>query len=123
MRRVAITFMALMVVAIGITFAEGKDRRKTITFANDVTVNGTLVKQGTYDVRFDSETNEVMILKEGRMVATTRVEVQPTEKANAYNAAGFVEEPGGRILKTLSFRGDKRVLLVGPSSSQSAGTE
>lgn len=122
---IKMTLMSLMLVGLvmaGLVTAEAKDRSKTITFLNDVTVNGTLVSKGTYDMKFDSESNELTILRNGRQVASTKVEVKLTDRKNPHNSAGFVERDNARVLTSITFEGDKRILLVNPqATSQKAG--
>jgi pyruvate carboxylase len=124
MKKMLMTLMAMALIVAGLTVAEAKDRSKTITFLNDVTVNGTLIAKGTYDVKFDSESSEVSILRNGRVIATTKVEVKLTDRKNPHNSAGFVERDSKRVLTTITFAGDKRVLHVNPvNGSQNAGDE
>lgn len=124
MKKMLMTLMAVTLMTAGLTIAEAKNRSKTITFLNDVTVNGTLVQKGTYDVRFDSESSEVTISRNGRQIATTRVEVRLTDRKNPHNSAAFVEKENARILTSITFEGDKRVLLVNPASgTHNAGGE
>ncbi|NDD62814.1 MAG: hypothetical protein EBZ36_02355 [Acidobacteria bacterium] len=121
-KKMMMSLMLTVMVLAGLAVVEARDRSKTITFLNDVTVNGTVVAKGTYDVRFDSETNEVSILRNGRLVATTKVEVKLTDRKNPHNSAGFIERDNARVLTSITFEGDKRVLLVKPvGSSTSAG--
>ena len=124
MKKMLMTLMAVTLMTAGLTIAGAKNRSKTITFLNDVTVNGTLVQKGTYDVRFDSESSEVTISRNGRQIATTRVEVRLTDRKNPHNSAAFVEKENARILTSITFEGDKRVLLVNPASgTHNAGGE
>jgi preprotein translocase subunit YajC len=114
---------AFAVTLFGFVAAEAKDRSKTVTFLNDITVGETVVPKGTYNVKFNSTTNEVTFQQNGRLVATTRVEVQPTTRKNPHHSTGFVELEKGRLLKTLTFQGDQRVLVIadGAGSNQNAG--
>lgn len=122
MKKMLMTLMTMALVVAGLTVVEAKDRSKTITFLNDVTVNGTQVAKGRYDVRFDSQTNEISILRQGRLIATTQVEVKLTDRKNPYNTAGFVERDNQRLLTTITFAGDKRVLHVNQANgTQNAG--
>jgi hypothetical protein len=124
MKKMLMTLMAVALMTAGLTMVEARDRSKTITFLNDVTVNGTLIQKGTYDVKFDSESNEVTISRNGRQVATTKVEIKLTDRKNPHNSAAYVERDNARILTSITFEGDKRVLLVNPmSGSQNAGGE
>lgn len=114
---------AFAIALFGYVAVEAKDRSKNVTFMNDVTVGETVIPKGTYNVKFNSNTNEVTFQQNGRLVATTRVEVQPTTRKNPHHSAGFVELEKGRLLKTLSFQGDQRVLVIadGVGSNHNAG--
>jgi hypothetical protein len=115
--------IAFAIAIFGYVAVEAKDRSKTVTFVNDVTVGGTVIPKGVYNVKFNSATNEVTFQQNGRLVATTQVEVQPTTRKNAHNSAGFVELDKGRVLKTLTFQGDQRILVIadGTGGNQNAG--
>lgn len=124
MKKMLMTLMAVALMTAGLTMVEAKDRSKTITFLNDVTVNGTLIQKGTYDVKFDSESNEVTINRNGRQVASTKVDIKLTDRKNLHNSAAYVERDNLRVLTSITFEGDKRVLLVNSASgSQNAGGE
>lgn len=124
MKKMLMTLMAVTLMTAGLTMAEARDRSKTITFLNDVTVNGTLIQKGTYDVKFDSESSEVTISRNGRQIATTKVEVRLTDRKNPHNSAAFIEKEKARILTSISFEGDKRVLIVNQdAATHNAGGE
>ena len=55
--------IAVLLVTLAGTAAFGKTRKKDVTFTDNVTVNGTLVKAGNYQVAFDETSNELSILK------------------------------------------------------------
>jgi hypothetical protein len=65
---VALAMVALVALS---AFAAGKDkvRKETVTLLSDVTVNGTLLKAGTYDIKFDDKTGELEILRDGKVKA------------------------------------------------------
>ncbi len=123
MKKMLMTLMAVALMTAGLTMVEARDRSKTITFLNDVTVNGTLIQKGTYDVKFDSESNEVTISRNGRPVASTKVDIKLTDRKNPHNSAAYVERDNMRVLTSITFEGDKRVLLVnnGSGSQNAAG--
>lgn len=123
MKKTMIMMAVMAMLIIGAISAEAKNRSKRITFSNDVTVNGTVVKKGSYDVKFDAQNNEVTILDDGRVIATTKVDVQMVERKNPHNTAAFVERNNSRVLTTITFEGDRRILTVVDGGSQSAGSE
>ena len=69
------TLAALMICALAsiAIFAAAKDKVKTetVTFPSDVMVNGTLVKAGDYQLKFNEETGELAIMKNGKVKAKT----------------------------------------------------
>lgn len=68
-------FVLIGVIANGVAFA--KTIKKGITFAQPVVVNGTVVKKGDYDVVFDDQTNELTIVKNGKVVARAPAQLEP----------------------------------------------
>ena len=59
----------LMVGALTGVVAFAKVHKQKVTFDNDIKVNGTLVKKGTYDVKFNDESGQLSIEKNGKTVA------------------------------------------------------
>ncbi len=51
--------VVLMVGALTSVVAFAKVQKQKVTFENDIKVNGTLVKKGTYDVKFDDATGQI----------------------------------------------------------------
>src|SRR5438445_12672773 len=79
-------FLGLMIFALAGFMALGKEHDKIkkghVTFADNVMVNGTAVKAGDYDVRFNEQTGDLEILKGKKVVAKTMARMEPrTEKA------------------------------------------
>jgi len=60
--------------------AFAKVQKHKVTFENDTKVGGTVVKKGTYDLKFDDQTGQVSILKNGKAVAEAMAKVEPREK-------------------------------------------
>ena len=56
--------VVVMVGALTSVVALAKVHKQKVTFENDIKVNGTLVKKGTYDVKFDDETGQLSIVEE-----------------------------------------------------------
>jgi len=69
-----------MVGALTGVIAFAKVHKQKVTFENDMKVNGTLVKKGTYELKFDDESNQVTISKNGKTVAQAMARVEPREK-------------------------------------------
>ena len=76
-RQLAVMLLA-GAIAGGVTFA--KEVRKEVTFSQPVMVNGTLVKEGTYEAVFDDQTNELSIVKGRKVVARAPAQLGKREE-------------------------------------------
>jgi hypothetical protein len=68
--------MMVLVGVITSSVALAKEIKKQVTFSEPVVVNGTLVKKGTYDAVFNDETNELSIVKSGKVVARAPAQLE-----------------------------------------------
>jgi hypothetical protein len=101
---------------------KGKVEKKMITFPEDVMVNGTLVKAGDYEVKFDETAGELSIIKNGKVKAKTSAHVEArTDKAKS--TALRTREGGGNVeLIGVTFGGSSQDVVVGARGSVS-GTQ
>ncbi len=77
--------VVVMVGALTSVAAFAKTHKHRVTFENDIKVNGTVVEKGSYDVKFDDETNQLSIIKDGKVVAQTMAKLE----ARVKKAKGF----------------------------------
>ena len=103
--------IALVIVALSSVAAFAKTKRASVTFPNNIKVNGTLVKQGTYDLKFDEEANELSILKSGKVSAKTNTRTEKGAKADGvqFSSIGSGDE---RQLLSVTFSGSDQKLVV-----------
>jgi hypothetical protein len=120
------TFMlALLIGALASVSAlaggKGKIKTETVTFGSNVMVNGTLLKAGVYQLKFNEETNELSILKDGKVKAKTTAHLAPrTDKAR--NTAVRTSQNGNvSELIGFTFGGSKQDLVVGNSGGAVTG--
>jgi uncharacterized protein YeaC (DUF1315 family) len=66
----------VLVGAIASGVALAKEIKKQVTFTDSVVVNGTLVKKGTYEAVFNDQTNELSIVKGGKVVASASAQLE-----------------------------------------------
>src|ERR1041385_4145633 len=77
--------VVLMVAALTSVVALAKVHKQKVTFESDIKVNGTLVKKGTYDMKFNDETGQLSIVKNGKPVAEAMTKVEArTKKADDF---------------------------------------
>ncbi len=83
-------------------------------------VNGTLLKKGSYDIRFNEETKELSILKNGKVVAkaTTRIEKEDAKS----DSIKYSSRANGdsAVLVSVTFGGSDEKLVV--SGGEMAGS-
>src|SRR5438067_13289946 len=107
----AISALASFSVLAGAKGDKGKVEKKTITFPDDIMVNGTMVKAADYEVKFDEGAGELSIIKNGEVKAKTPAHVEPrNDKAKSrglrhVDMGGMVEPHG------VSFVGSNRDVI------------
>ena len=122
MKRFMTTLFVALIVGVLASFSvmagdKGKVEKKTITFPEDVMVNGTLIKAGDYEVRFDEATNELSILKNGKVEATTAAHVEARSDKARTTALRTVDKGGAAQLIGVTFSGSNRDLVVGATGA------
>lgn len=115
------TFAALMICALAsiaisaATKDKAKDKVKTqdVTFTSDVMVNGTLVKAGDYQVKFNEQTGELAILKDGKVKAKTTAQLQSRSDKAKNTSVRMIEKGGVAELTGMTFGGSNQDVVVG----------
>lgn len=115
-----IVISAMLLMSVMTAFADGKNLTDSITIAKEVVVNDTKLKPGTYDVKFDSETNEFSILKGSKVITTTRASVKGGEKIVRKTETYFSVTDKGLALTKLVFKGDERAILLDNGTGSAA---
>lgn len=113
----------LMVGALTSVVAFAKVHKQRVTFDNDIKVNGTLVKKGTYDVKFDDESGQLSIEKHGKTVAQAMAKLEAREKkANDFQLRSTVD--GDEVnLTGITFGGsDKNIVITRDGASTTSGS-
>ena len=117
-------FVVLVISAMTSVVALAEGKSKSVTFSENVTVNGTLVKRGTYKVTFDEQSNELTIERNGKTVAKaaarTEKRAQKVERTqvNTRKNNNVVE------LSSITFGGDaESIVLGGGGSGAAAGAQ
>ena len=106
--------VVLMVGALTSVAAFAKVHKHSVIFENDTKVGGTVVKKGTYDLKFDDQSGQLSIIKNGKTVAQTMAKLEArAKKANGFQLRS-VGEGDQTELVGLTFGGsDKDVVVTG----------
>jgi hypothetical protein len=114
-------FVALVIGALAslsvMAGDKGKVEKKAVTFPDDVMVNGTLVKAGEYEVKFDEGSGELSIIKNGEVRAKTPAHVEQRSDKAKSTALRTVDKGGNVELLGVTFGGSNRDVIVGASGS------
>jgi hypothetical protein len=113
--------VVLMVGALTSVVALAKVQKHRVTFDNDIKVNGTLVKKGTYDVKFDDQSGQLTIAKDGKVVAQAMAKLESrAKKANDFqlrsNGSG-----DDTHLTGVTFGGSDKDVVITNSGATSTG--
>jgi hypothetical protein len=121
------TFATLLVcalVSIGAYAGDkGKTEKKMVTFTEDLMVNGTLVKAGDYEIKFDETAGTLSILRNGKVKATAPAHLeQRSDKAK--NTSLRTVDNGTNLaqLVAVSFGGSNQDVMIGTTGSAVSGS-
>ena len=108
----------LMVGALTGVVAFAKVHKQRVTFENDIKVNGTLVKKGNYEVKFDDETGQLTIAKNGKTVVQAMAKVEAREKkANDFQLRSTVNGDETQLTGVTFGGSDKDVVITNSGAS------
>jgi hypothetical protein len=111
----------MMVGALTSVVAFAKVHKQKMTFSNDVKLNDTLIKKGSYDVKFDDETGQLSIVKNGKVVAQAQAKLEARAKKAADFQIRSVGTEDGAELLGVTFGGSTQDVVIknGPSNAGS----
>jgi len=113
--------VVLMVGALTSVVALAKVQKHRVTFDSDMKVNGTVVKKGTYDVKFDDQTGQLTIAKNGKVVAQAMARLESrAKKANDFQlrSTGSGDDTN---LVGVTFGGSDKDVVISNSGATSTG--
>jgi hypothetical protein len=111
-----------MIGALASVAAFAKTHKHRVTFENDIKVNGTLVKKGNYEVKFDDASGQLSIIKNGKTVAQTMAKLEArAKKANGFQlrSIGSGDETE---LTGLTFGGSDKDVVITNGSATTTGS-
>jgi hypothetical protein len=112
----------LMVGALTGVVAFAKVHKQRVTFENDIKVNGTLVKKGNYEVKFDDETGQLTIAKNGKTVVQAMAKFESREKkANEFQLRSTVNGDETQ-LTGVTFGGSDKDIVITSSGASTTGS-
>jgi len=107
----AVAAAAVCALAATSAFADGKSGRIKIT--EDFQLDGAAVKKGTYEVSFDEQAGELSLKRGGKVVAKAKARAEQIGSKSRNTTFTIGEEGGGRVLRSVTFEGDRETVVVG----------
>jgi len=107
------TLVLALTALVSLPVSAAKVRKITVTFPENVTVNGTVVKAGTYRLHFDEESGELTIKKNNDVVATTKAKLEKRENKAKQTAVTTHQDGNATELVSISVSGEDENLVVG----------
>jgi uncharacterized protein YggE len=113
--------VVMLVGALTSVVALAKVHKEKVTFENDIKVNGTLVKKGTYDVKFDDATGQLSVIKQGKVIAEamTRTE-QRAKKAGDFQVRSTTSGNETQLVG-VTFGGSDKDIMIANSGASTSG--
>ena len=113
--------VVMLVGALTSVAAFAKVRKQRVTFDNDIKVNGTLVKKGSYDLKFDDETGQLSIVKNGKTVAQAMARTEDRQKKAGDFQLRSEVNGGETQLIGVTFGGSDKNIVITNSGATTTG--
>ena len=113
--------VVVMVGALASVAAMAKTHKQKVTFDSDIKVNGTLVKKGSYDIKFDDETGQLSIIKNGKTVAQSMARLEARDrKANEFQLRATANGDEKQLVG-VTFGGWDKDVMISNSGAATTG--
>jgi hypothetical protein len=114
--RIAVVLLVTLLTG-GTLFA--KTQKETVKFPTDIKVNGTLVTKGTYEVKFDEQTNELSIIKDKKVIARATASLEKRDSKSRKFVLRSSGSGDDTQLTGITFAGaDNNILISGVQASR-----
>lgn len=126
MKKLQMRVLAALLVTAALSYsalAQGKAKTVEVTIGQDILVNETLVKKGSYKARFDTGSGEISLLDGGKVIATAKGRVVENNAKSRYTALSLSDTEKGRVLIGMSVEGDKRTIVIGETAQNQVAEE
>ena len=113
--------VVMLVGALTSVVALAKVHKEKVTFENDIKVNGTLVKKGTYDVKFDDATGQLSLSKQGKVIAEAMTRTEQRNKKAVDFQVRSTGSGNEMQLVGVTFGGSDKDIMIANSGASTSG--
>ena len=123
MKSIVSRFLVVMMVgALTSVVAFAKVHKQKMTFNSDVKLNDTVIKKGTYDVKFDDESGQLSIVKNGKVVAQAMAKLEArVKKASDFQIRSAGIGDGAQLLG-VTFGGSDQDVVISKNGASTSGS-
>lgn len=109
--------IALIITSLMSVAAFAKTKKETVTFANDIKVNGTVITKGVYDLKYDDAAGEITIAKNGNVMARAAATIEKrNQKARQFQIRSVGSGDESQLIG-VTFAGADHNVVVGNSNA------
>jgi hypothetical protein len=112
----------MLVGALTSVAAFAKVHKQRVNFDNDIKVNGTVVKKGSYDLKFDDESGQLSIVKNGKIVAQAMARTEDRQKKAGDFQLRSEVNGGETQLIGVTFGGSDKNVVITNSGAATTGS-
>jgi hypothetical protein len=116
------TVTAFVICALAGVVALADNKSSRISVTEDFQLDGTSVEKGSYDVSYNEESGELSLKRGGKVVAKAKAHAAATTTKSKHTTFTIGEENGSRVLRSVTFAGDRQAIVVGTGGASNAGT-
>lgn len=114
--------LVVLVGALSSVVALAKVQKQKVTFENDVKLNNIVIKKGTYDVKFDDQTGQFTVIKNGKVVAKAMARLEPrSKKAGDFQVRSSGTGDKAQLLG-VTFGGSDKDVVISNSGASNSGS-
>lgn len=112
--RIAVAFLITSLASVS---AFAKTKKETVSFPTDISVNGTVIKKGVYDVKYDDQAGELTIVKNNKVLAKAATSIAKRDrKAREFQLRSFASGAETQLIG-VTFAGSDHNVLIGNSNA------
>lgn len=105
--------VAAVVCAMAVAIALADKKSDTVTFPEDITVNGTLVKAGSYTLQFDAQSSELQVMNGKKVLARAAAHVEKRDHKARSTEVLSASKDNSNVLTGVVFSGSDQAIVVG----------
>ena len=115
--------IALVVLAMSSVMALAAGKSEKVNFTRDVVVNGTMVKKGTYTVKYDEKSGEMLVQQGNKTIAKTTAHLQNRAGKVLHTEMIVTNRDNNSVLRSLALEGDNQTMIVEEEVNQAVAPQ